>query len=141
MRPAVFADSGAWVAIVNDKDRHHAAAASQAAALASSGTRILTSNYVVDETATRLRYDIGLGPALAFRGLLREGIGGGSIRVAWVDARVEDEAWGLLEQRPELKLSFTDATSAVISRRAKVSQVFGFDADFRALGFDLVPGA
>ncbi len=139
MRKTAFVDTGAWIALVNARDIKHAAAAACLEALNLEGARLLTSNYVVDESATRLRYDVGLPAALALRSRLDQAVERGFARVAWVDPRSEAEAWGLMESHPDLKLSLTDATSAVVCRRAKVETVFGFDGDFRALGFQLVP--
>jgi predicted nucleic acid-binding protein len=36
-------------------------------------------------------------------------------------------------------LSLTDTTSVAVARKANIRDVFGFDADFRALGFNLQP--
>lgn len=63
----------------------------------------------------------------------------GLLRLRWVDPRIEREAWELLERYRDVPLSLTDATSAAVARRAKVREVFGFDSDFRALGFDVQP--
>lgn|GEM_PF-7115574 len=63
----------------------------------------------------------------------------GLLRLRWMDPRFEREAWELLERYRNVPLSLTDATSAVVARRAKVREVFGFDSDFRALGFDVQP--
>jgi uncharacterized protein len=136
-----FADTGAWIAVMRPGDRHHDAAVAHLQALNAAGMRLLTSNYVLDEAATRLRYDMGLRAALGLRERVIRGTEAGYLRVSWVDPATEEAAWALLEERPELKLSLTDATSAVIARKAKVGQIFGFDADFRALGFELLPGA
>jgi uncharacterized protein len=107
--------------------------------LVTSGERLLTTNYVVDETATRLRYDAGLEAALAFRDALERSVSQRRLRVIWVDRLLEREGWGILERYGDVALSLTDATSAAAAKRAKVQDVFGFDADFRALGFTLRP--
>jgi predicted nucleic acid-binding protein len=62
------------------------------------------------------------------------------LRLAWIDWRLEREGWNILERYADVGLSLTDATSAAVARQAKVAVVFGFDADFRALGFDVQPG-
>jgi predicted nucleic acid-binding protein len=137
--PAVFVDTGGWLALLRRDDRMHERARPFYERLVANGTRLLTTNYVVDETATRLRYDAGLAAALALRSALDRSTASGSLRIAWIDPRLEREGWGLLERHADLFLSLTDAVSAVVARRARVQQVFGFDADFRALGFDVQP--
>jgi predicted nucleic acid-binding protein len=63
----------------------------------------------------------------------------GLLRVVWTDARAQREAWSLMESRPATELSLTDCTSAVLARRNKVKRIFGFDDDFAALGFEVIP--
>lgn len=136
----VFVDTGAWIALLSRNDHHHERALAYYEELATDGTRLLTTNYIVDETATRLRYDVGLPAALAFRDMLDQSIARRRVRTVWIDAGIQREAWALLERHADVELSLTDATSAVVARRAKAGTVFGFDGDFRALGFDLRPG-
>jgi len=81
----------------------------------------------------------GLHAAMAFHELLAALQTRRELRVVWVDADVEAAGWGLLEHYSQLVLSLTDATSAVIARQQRVAEVFGFDSDFRALGFTLRP--
>lgn len=103
------------------------------------GVRLLTTNYVTEEAATWLRYHTGLGTALTFRRALEEALSRRRLRVVWVDPRLEREGWEIMERYADVALSLTDAVSAAVARRAKVTEVFGFDADFRALGFDVQP--
>ena len=101
---------------------------------------MITSNYVDDETATRLRYDGGLEAALRFRDLLRESASADRLRVIWVDERIEAEAWEILEHYAALTFSLTDATSAAVARRWRLSEFFGLDHHFEALRFAVLPG-
>lgn len=95
---------------------------------------------MVDETATRLRYGAGLTAALAFRRMLLDAVAAGRLRIGWIDEKAEAEAWRVLEQYRDVRLSLTDATGAVTARAAQVREVFGCDSDFEALGFVVLPG-
>jgi predicted nucleic acid-binding protein len=139
--PPLFVDTGGWLALLRRDDRMHQRARSYYERLVGDGTRLLTTNYVVDETATRLRFDAGLPAALAFRAALDRSTSTGRLRIGWVDPKLEREGWEILEHHADLVLSLMDAVSAAVARRARVQQVFGFDADFRALGFDVQPVA
>jgi len=103
------------------------------------GTRFVTTNYVVSETATWLRYRAGLTAALAFRDRLGAAAEGSLVRLIRVEERADRDAWDLMEQYADVRLSFDDATSAVVARASGSTQIFGFDGDFRALGFDVQP--
>lgn len=135
----IFVDTGGWIALLKRDDHMHVRARDYYEKLVAEGARFLTTNYVVDETATRLRYDAGLAAALAFRGALDRSLSERRLRVGWIDPRLEREGWDLMERHADVELSLTDATSAAVARRAKVSEVFGFDTDFRAFGFQLRP--
>jgi predicted nucleic acid-binding protein len=60
-------DSGAWIALVKRNDRLHAQARRHYERSYADGVGLLTTNYVVSETVTRLRYDAGLSAAREFR--------------------------------------------------------------------------
>ena len=100
---------------------------------------LLTSNLVLAETATRLRYDAGLRRALAFRDLVDEAESLGQLTVRRADQQLEARAWSLMERYADLALSFTDCAGAITAREASADAVFGLDADFRVLGFVLEP--
>jgi len=136
----IFADTGAWIALLSRDDRQHAATVQRYRQLVNQGDRLLTSNYVVDETATHLRYRLGLQAALDFRTMLGAAVAAGRVRVARVDERVEDQGWELLAQYAAVSLSLTDAVSAAMARAGRITEFFGCDHDFEALGFSVLPG-
>jgi uncharacterized protein len=136
----VFVDTSGWIAILSRDDRLHDKAVRRYRELVDDGVRLLTNNYVVDETATRLRYGLGLEAALGFREMLLAAISARRLRVVWVDEKIENRAWSVLEQYADVKLSLTDATCAAVARDARIAEVFGCDSDFEALGFVVLPG-
>ncbi|MGH2727861.1 MAG: type II toxin-antitoxin system VapC family toxin [Actinomycetota bacterium] len=135
----VLIDTGAWIAVIEPSDRFHRASAAHLEELIRRRVPLVTTNYIVSETATRLRYDSGLATALRFRGQLERSVATGRLRVAWVDEGSQKEAWAVLERYADVALSMTDAVSAAVARSNKITTVFGFDSDFRAIGFDLQP--
>ncbi|MGH9293162.1 MAG: type II toxin-antitoxin system VapC family toxin [Acidimicrobiales bacterium] len=137
---AVFVDTSGWIALLSHDDRFHERALARYDELSHDRSLLVTNNYVVDETATRLRYGIGLAAALGFRQMLLEAVAAGRLRIAWVDEKAEAEAWRVLEQYRDVKLSLTDAACAVTARAGRILDVFGCDGDFEALGFVVLPG-
>ena len=137
---SVVVDTGAWIALLSRADQHAAAAADRYGELVAEGTRLVTTNYIIDETATRLRYGAGLDAALAYRRMLDDSVQARRLRITWVDETIEREGWRVLEQYRDVNLSLTDATTAVAARRARIAEIFGFDRDFEALGLIVLPG-
>jgi predicted nucleic acid-binding protein len=136
----VFVDTSGWIAILSRDDRVHDRAVHRYQELANERSGLLTNNYVVDETATRLRYGLGLTAALSYRNMLLAAVTARRLRIAWIDERSEAEAWRILEQYADVKLSLTDAACAVTARAARITEIFGCDSDFEALGFLVLPG-
>lgn len=138
---SVLVDTGAWIALLSRSDQHAAAATERYGDLAGEGVRLVTTNYIVDETATRLRYGAGLDAALAFRNMVDNSVQSRRLRIAWIDEPIEREAWRILEQYRDVNLSLTDATTAATARRTRIGEIFGFDRDFEALGLLVLPGS
>lgn len=89
---------------------------------------------------TRSRYDGGLQAAERLKRSIETAAQKAKLEMVWMGPDIHEEAWEILRRNDKLKLSFTDASSAAVARNLKIKTVFGFDADFRALGFDLIPG-
>lgn len=53
----IFVDTGAWIALTDRSDRHHAEAVAIYKSLRQGRERFVTTDYVIDETVTRLRHD------------------------------------------------------------------------------------
>ncbi len=138
---AAFVDTGAWIALVKADDQLHVPARLEYQRLRAARVGLVTSNYVVVESATRLRYDVGLTAALDFRSRLLALQNNGRARVVWIDERLESDGWQIMEQYGDLRLSLTDATSAAVARSGRITDVFGFDRHFQALGFTVIPPA
>ncbi|MGE5572575.1 MAG: type II toxin-antitoxin system VapC family toxin [Bacteroidota bacterium] len=98
---------------------------------------VVTSNYVIDETVTWLRYHVRHRAAVAFRETLTEARAAHGLHVEWVSERIEGEAWDVFLRYSDHELSFTDCTSAVIARELGLL-VWAYDRDFSTLGFQLV---
>ena len=118
---------------------------SQAGCLLLSGTLLenkvplLTSNYVLTETYTRIRYDDGHGKATRFHSLIQQAIGAGRLRLEWVTPAIHQEAWNIFQDYADQAFSLVDCASFVIARKAGVTECFSFDEHFNTMGFILRP--
>lgn len=137
----VFIDTGGWIAIAVRRDQFHPAAAAYARRLAEERVTLITTNYVLAETFTRIRYDDGHEKALQFDSILGDLITERRLVVAWVGERLHRRAMEIFRKYADQSFSVVDCASFVIARERKVREVFGFDGSFRTMGFVLKPGA
>lgn len=136
---SVFVDSGGWLSIVIRTDRYHAEGSVYYRRLLDERTELITSDYVLDEVITRLRYDVGHEAAKRFIQLVEKAIEGGVLRLVYVDESIWYEAVQVFLQYADVRLSFTDCTSFAILQRLGVMEVFGYDAHFGLVGAMLQP--
>lgn len=135
----VYVDSGAFIALLYGNDRDHKLVRDHYLRLRSQRDRMVTSDPVVGETATRLRYDAGLGTVLEFRQRISQAVTGGFLRIVDVDPSVRSAAFDVIAKHHALELSYADAVGAVVANLVRADAVFGRDEDFVDLGFSVEP--
>lgn len=128
----LFVDTSAWLAYANRADKAHAEVRG---ALKRFEGRLVTTNFVFDETVTLCRR-LGHAPAVLVGDTLRSPDVVDMVRVRPPD---EQQAWQLFMDREDKDYSFTDCTSFVIMRRLGLSRAAALDEDFRREGFEVVP--
>jgi predicted nucleic acid-binding protein len=123
----LFVDTSAWYALANEKDINHL----RARQFLAENRRLVTSNFVIDETITltliRAGYEqaLSVGEQLWSRQLAS---------VVWITRDDEQTAWELFKQYRDKTFSFTDCTSFSVMTRLGLSYAFTFDADFTRTG-------
>jgi len=140
MSRVLYVDSGAFIALLYRRDQAHARTSEYFRRSRAAGDLLLTSEPVIAETVTRLRYDSGLPSVLAFRQVLDRALASRSIVVRESDAEIRSAAFAVLERYSTLRLSYADAVGAVIAGERRVDAVLGLDEDFRIMGFVVEPG-
>ena len=138
-RRKVFVDTGGWYGVTSAQDRQHAVSVAYYRATVESGALLLTSDYVLDETLTRLRYDFGHSVAMAFWARIAQAEATGRLLLLRVDATTWSEALALFSRYDDQDFSFTDCTSFVLAQREQVEAVFAFDHHFRQFGLIVQP--
>jgi predicted nucleic acid-binding protein len=133
VREPLFVDTSAWFAFVNRSDPEHVRARQ---AIEAFRGRLLTSNFVFDETVTLCRYRLGHEAAVRVGETLHM-----PRVVELVRASHEDEqaAWRVFVERSDKRYSFTDCVSFVMMRRLGLGRAAALDDDFRREGFQVVP--
>jgi uncharacterized protein len=129
----LFVDTGAWYALADRKDPDHLRVAEF---LEGQPLRLVTTNFIFDETVTLLRYRLGFVAAKSFGDhLLRAGIA----TLLPVIRRDETRAWEIFTRYRDKSFSFTDCTSFAVMQRLKIDSAVAMDDDFRAFGMNCLP--
>lgn len=137
---AVFVDTGGWLALTMQNDQYHVRAAEYFQQLRLQKMPLITSDYVLDETYTRLRYDTGSKVAVTANDLFSEAESLNLLHVEWVDKKIANEAWTLFIKFQDQKISFTDCTSWAICQKLGITEAFTFDWHFQLAGLTVNPG-
>lgn len=124
----IFVDTSAWYAASSTRDANHQAAKHF---LTSARQRLVTSNFVVDETLTLFRARGEKQLALAFG---REVIEGPVAEIITISDQDFTDAWQVFQRYADKQWSFTDCTSRVLMERLGIGCAFAFDEHFRQFG-------
>lgn len=135
----IFVDTSAFLAIVNEKDDNHTAAVELLEEIKNGKIRIkkiITSDYIIDETLTRIRYSVGHKEAVEWgTDILSSKV----IEKIEIGSEIFRSAWELFCTYNDKKFSFTDCTSFALMKKRGIEKVFSFDGDFERIGFILLP--
>ena len=133
----IFVDTGAWIAISNPRDQHHHEAVAIYNDLRHRETQLLTTDYVIDETITRLRYDENHRMAVLFLRHIEHLETVTDVVLVAIDNDLFEKAKALFRQYNSARLSFTDCTSFVVCHENNIREAFAFDQHFPMMGIDL----
>lgn len=124
------------MALANSQDQYHQAAVKCLEGLRSLKTLFVTTNFVLDETYTRLRVRAGVRVAVLFGEKIRTSR---ETNICTVDTPVEKAAWEIFKKYHDHDLSYTDCTSFAFMRLKKIKEAFTFDNDFKIFGWHIHP--
>jgi predicted nucleic acid-binding protein len=136
---STFIDAGGWIAVAMGDDPHHEAATAYLGVLIDLRVPLRTTNFVLDEAITRLRYDAGHAKAAEFLDLIRQSVGRGILEVHDITPDLWARAEAIFLRYRDARLSFTDCTSFALLAERPADEVFGFDAHFEMMGHVLQP--
>lgn len=131
----VFVDTSGWVALFNPADQYHERAREGWRVLCGHGYRLITSDYVFDETMTFIQARCGLDLAVGAGDAL---LGSALLEIYPVDPSAFESAWRRFKASPGDRYSFTDVTSFALMDREDIGLAFAFDRDFVRAGFELL---
>ena len=131
---AVFIDTSFFKALIDSQDDFYDQANSVWRKLRIARVQLITSNYIIDETATLIRARLGVKIALKFRQTV---VNSRQIKIVRVLVADEATAWDWFKKNWS-RLSYTDCICFAQMQRLNISQVCSFDQHFKRAGFSLV---
>jgi predicted nucleic acid-binding protein len=128
----VFIDtSGFYALLVKDDDRH-AAADSHLRELRRKRARLVTSDYILDETATLLK---ARGRAHLLKDFFEKVATSKACQVEWTDAGRFDATRTFFLKHADQAWSFTDCLCFHIMKELRIREALTKDAHFHEAGF------
>jgi predicted nucleic acid-binding protein len=128
----VFVDTMGWYSLFDRRDAWHKKAAAIMAGLGRAKASLVTTDYVVDETATLL---LVRGATVALDGFFAMLSASQALTVASVGpARFQEASAYFLKHRDQ-GYSFTDVTSFIVMRELKCREALTHDEHFEKAGF------
>lgn len=131
----VFVDTAGWYALLDAGDASHARAVALVRRLVTNKVPLVTSDYVIDESATLLKSRIGARIAIRLFEYLDQAT---TLEHEWVGSDRFQAARSLFAKLSDQGHSFTDCTSLVIIRERKIEEVVTTDRHFRAMGLRIL---
>jgi predicted nucleic acid-binding protein len=135
----VFVDTWAWRALADRGDAGHAVAVGISRELRRRRAPLVTTDYILDESATGLRRWIGAANAARWLRGAQSLVEEGAVELIWISESRFEAASSLFEKLngkfPDL--SFTDCLSFAIMRELRLDAAFTADEHFvKAGGFE-----
>ena len=126
-------DTGAWYALADRRDPDHAPVKE---CMQERAARLVTTNFIFDETITLIRYRLGADAARAFGEHLQSGEAARLVRITHADER---RAWQIFTRYRDKSFSFTDCTTFAAMQRLGIDTAVAIDEDFRSFGLTCLP--
>ena len=133
----IFVDTGAWIALSDKSDQYHKEAVQIYAKLKRQKERFVTSDYIIDETVTRLRYDANHQTAIKFLDLIETSQPASTLRIIRIEETLFQDAVSIFRKYDSVVLSFTDCVSFAICQKYKINEAFAFNQHFTMEGIAL----
>ncbi|QGP92824.1 hypothetical protein MGLY_22150 [Neomoorella glycerini] len=101
---------------------------------------MFTSNYIIAETYTWLRYHTSSLHALSFLETVKKLQSKDRLTLIYASQDMEDKIKQLLRRYRDVVLSYPDAATGVIVNEFNIPQIFGFDSHLAMFGKTVLPG-
>lgn len=136
-KPATFVDTSGFYALLVDEDRHHARARALLLEAERARRVFVTTDYVIDETATLLR---GRKESASIPLLFQTLQNSKACQMVWMDPDRLQAAQRLFLSHADKAWSFTDCSSFVIMRELGLREALTSDHHFEQAKFTALLG-
>lgn len=131
----VFVDTGGFFALLVSNDDYHSRALSFVKGLRSKATKLVTTDYVLDETFTLLK-SRKVGQLVSqLHNILQHS---SYIQVEWIDSDRFDVGLGFFLRHKDHRYSFTDCVSFTIMKELQITKCLTADQHFNEAGFQVL---
>lgn len=133
---SLFVDTAGWVACADAADPGHADAVEARDRWLERAGLLVTTDYVLDETLTLLRFRLGLQAAETWWSQVEA-----SSRLRWefIGPERAESARAIFFRYRDKEFSFTDCTSFAVMRELKLREVLTTDRHFAQMLFAVRP--
>lgn len=132
----IFVDTSAWCAVRDEKDENHNKATSFLKEIIEKRYHLKTTNYILDETYTRLLGCIGCKSVIQFKHSIDQMLDSKILTMIQISEFMQELAWEVFERfNADKEWSFTDCTSKVVMEQDQIGEVFAFDHHFEQMRF------
>ena len=129
----MFVDTSGWYGFMRKEDPSHAAIKK---IIHEWAARLVTTNFVLDETLTLVRARAGHALAVHAGDTLRDP---SLVELLRVFPEDEENAWSLFVKHKDQDFSYTDCTSFSVMHRLGLETVLSTDHHFQQAGFHREP--
>jgi predicted nucleic acid-binding protein len=131
---SLFIDTSGFYALLVASESEHEAVRIAFRLAVDGGRRLVTTNYVLVETAALLQHRLGMDPVRDLEHRI-----GPIVSVAWVTEDLHARAVTRLFRTDKRRVSLVDVVSFLTMEQEGLDEVLGLDSDFAAEGFRLLP--
>ena len=133
MTKYIFADTSAFIAMLNKRDQYHTQATKKLNSIEQkSAITLLTTTHVFAETVTRIQRKISVEKSIQAGNLIRK-----EKRIEIINPQQEavELAWEIYGKYHDQKFSFVDCISFAVMQLLNINKAFAFDKHFMIMGF------
>jgi len=136
----IFIDSGGFIGLTSKRDQHHNIVKSFFHEIVNRRVVQVTTNLILSETYTYLRYHENHHTACFFLENIRKAAKENFLFIVYSNALLEEKAFEILKKYKDQDLSYTDAVSfACLEMDQETKDVLTIDNHFYLTGRNILP--